>query len=317
MKQLLVFILIIITGCSKDVKVSSKKVTDYKLQKSSFNYVWGEVVSDPLDRLPHNSVSFSQLFRWDKNIILDDAERTLKDSRDILKPFNKLAHPNGICLKGIWEIDIKNPYSGYFRKGSKALIIARASTALSDTTSDKIRAFGFAGKLFASINPSKDTDRANFFVIDDLGGTDAKHYRDVAMTNEPSVSATSAVAKNLLYAIKVARAFSLADKNSGIRQLYEISELGERDKKGIKTPRWIKIEARGEERVDEKDFRDELKIDKKDLIFNISVSSNQDKNGKKDWKRIGYISFDKSIVSKSCDHRLHFHHPKWRDDLNY
>jgi len=71
------------------------------------------------------------------------------------------------------------------------------------------------------------------------------------------------------------------------------------------------------ERVDEKDFRDELKIDKKDLIFNISVSSNQDKNGKKDWKKIGHISFDKSIVSKSCDHRLHFHHPKWRDDLNY
>jgi len=29
------------------------------------------------------------------------------------------------------------------------------------------------------------------------------------------------------------------------------------------------------------------------------------------------ITFDESVVSNSCDHRLHFHHPKWRDDLKY
>ena len=40
-----------------------------------------------------------------------------------------------------------------------------------------------------------------------------------------------------------------------------------------------------------------------------------DKN--KEWQKIGTISLFKSVVSASCDQRLHFHHPKWRDDLNY
>jgi len=316
MKQLLVFILIIITGCSKDTNPNIPKVTNNGHIDVTFNNIWKEVSSDELNVLPQNTVSFGQLFKWNNNIILDDAKRTLVNQQDILKPFNKLAHPNGICLKGTWEIYKENPYSGYFKKGSKALIIARASTALSNTSSDGLRAFGFAGKLFASTNPSKATKRANFFAIDDLGGTKAKHYTDVAMTNEPSVTTTSAVAKNLLYALKVARAFSLADTNSGIRQLYEISELGESSKSKIKTPKWIKIEAKSGQTVDKKDFRDELKITNKNLVFNISVASTQ-KESKKDWLDIGTISFNQSVVSNSCDHRLHFHHPKWRDDLTY
>ena len=38
---------------------------------------------------------------------------------------------------------------------------------------------------------------------------------------------------------------------------------------------------------------------------------------KKDWKKIGTITLDESVTSASCDQRLHFHHPKWRDDLDY
>ena len=59
---------------------------------------------------------------------------------------------------------------------------------------------------------------------------------------------------------------------------------------------------------------DELKITSNKLVFNISVASRKIK-GKKDWKNIGTISLDASVVSKSCDHRLHFHHPRWRTDL--
>ena len=307
MKKLWIFILIIITGCTQDMNLKIKEPTN-----SNFNYVWKEILSDPLSKLPYNSVSFSDLFDWNRDIILDDAERTLNDNRDILEPFNKLAHPNGICLKGIWEINKENPYSGYFKNSSKGLIIARASTALSNTKSTDLRAFGLAGKIFASTNPNENTTKANFFVIDDLGGTNAKHYTDAAMTNEPSVTTTSAVVKNLLYAVKVAKAFSTADKNSGIRQLYEISELGEKSKENIKTPKWIKIKAEKGQTIEEIDFRDELKIKDKKLIFNISVAD-KEVNGTKDWMDIGFISFDKSVVSNSCDHRLHFHHPKYRD----
>ena len=236
-----------------------------------------------------------------------------------MEPFDKLAYPNGICLKGIWEIHSENPYSGYFKKDSRALIIARASSALSNTRNGDLRAFGFAGKLFPTINPDElnHEHTANFFLIDDLGGTKAEHYTDVALTNEPDVTMTSAVVKNLLYALKVTSAFGKADVNPKIRQLYEISYLGEQDTANIITPKWMKIEAQKGQTVDAKDFRDELQIEKgKKIIFDISVTS-KSINGKKDWQRIGTIIFDNSMVSASCDHRLHFHHPKWKSNLNH
>jgi hypothetical protein len=238
----LLLILLTINGCSEEIPV--KKQNTYKPQ--SFQDVWQEVTSDQLRTLPQNTVTFGKLFTFTKNIILNDAKRTLADRRDIIEPFDKLAHPNGICLKGIWKIHKENPYSGYFKQHAKALIIARASTALSKTKRGDIRAFGFAGKLFPTTNAKQVNKEptANFFAIDDLGGTDTLHYTDVAMTNEPSVTTTSEVLKNILYALKIAKAFSDADSHSGIRQLYEISELGEKNKKNIITPKWIKISAR-------------------------------------------------------------------------
>jgi len=69
--------------------------------------------------------------------------------------------------------------------------------------------------------------------------------------------------------------------------------------------------------VDAKDFRDELRIKaKKGLVFDIFVASKEVK-GQKSWQKIGTIALDDAVVSGSCDQRLHFHHPRWRDDLIY
>ena len=66
-------------------------------------------------------------------------------------------------------------------------------------------------------------------------------------------------------------------------------------------------------KVDANDFREELKIeDGKSLIFTIHVA-----NKNKEFQKIGKITLDTSVVSSSCDRRLHFHHPAWRDDLEY
>ncbi|WP_324171875.1 hypothetical protein [Sulfurimonas sp.] len=315
--KLLLFLAIIFTlsSCTTKIKVNKEKSDD----RSSFSEVWKQVESDPLAKLPHGSVSYFKLFTFKEDIILQDAHRTLNDHADILPAFEKLAHPNGICFRGIWEIEKENIYSGYFKQNSKALIIARASTATSDTLRGSNRAFGFAGKLFASTdaNEVNNENSANFFLIDDLGGTDAKHYKDVAMSNEPNVSMNFSMVKNLLYALKVSSAFKEADTNPGIRQLYEISQLGEKASKNIVTPKWMKIEAADDKRVDAKDFRDELKIQKNEkLVFNIFVA-NKMTGTNKGWQNIGTITLYKSIVSASCDQRLHFHHPKWRWDLNY
>ena len=318
MKHILYSLMLLtINGCSTEIKIEPKK--NLAPTTHSFQDVWKEIVSDPLKTLPQEKISFGKLFTFSKNIILTNAKRTLEEQRDIIEPFEKLAHPNGVCLNGTWEIHTQNPYSGYFKKGSKALIIARASSAMSKTKRGEIRAFGLAGKLFPTTDKEERNKEptANFFTIDDLGGTNALHFTDVELTNEPNVSTTSEVIKNLLYALKVAKAFGDADENPNIRQLYEISELGEANKKKILTPKWMKISAQKGQTIDAQDFRDEFILNNhKKIVFDISVASNMSKN-QKNWKTIGTITFKESIVSTTCDHRLHFHHPKWRDDLKY
>lgn len=278
---------------------------------NQFQAIWNQVISDPVDQLPQDKISYRKLATKGKNVILGNSQRTLEDHANILPQFDKLAHPNGICFRGVWDINSQNPYSGYFKQGSRALIVARASSALSNTKSGELRSFGFAGKLFPTMDPllENSENTANFFLIDDLGGTRAKHYTDVVLTNEPDVSKTSVVFKSLLYVIKIARTFAKVDKNPGIRQVYEISELGEPENSTIVTPQWMKVQAQAGQTNNAIDFRDELTITDKPLIFDISVAN----KNKQDWQKIGTITLEESIVSNSCDHRLHFHHPKWKE----
>ena len=191
---------------------------------------------------------------------------------------------------------------------------------MSNTKRGEIRAFGMAGKLFPTLDETEllTESSANFFVIDDLGGTKAPYFTDVALTNEPDVSFNSSVFTALAYGLKVANAFSTADVNSGIRQLYEISYLGEPNSSTIITPKWMKITAQeGQTALGVNDFRDEFTFQGNQvLIFDIAVAS-VEVNGTKQWQEIGTMTFDTSVTSQSCDHRLHFHHPKWRNDITY
>ena len=298
----------------------SEKKSSFTPVINQFQAVWERVKSDELETLPQESVSYSKLFDGAIDLISQNANRTLHNQDDIIEYFDKLAHPNGVCLKGLWEIDTKNPYSGYFKEGSTALIIARASSAMSETKRGEKRAFGMAGKLFPTTDPLEvgSIPSANFFVIDDLGGTDLEYYTDTTLTNEPDVSFTSSIFTSLAYGYKVATTFSDADKNSGIRQLYEISYLGEDANSSIITPKWIEIEAQeNQTKFDADDFRDEFKLNSGEkLIFTVSVAS-REINGEKLWQQIGTVTFDESVISTTCDHRLHFHHPKWRDNLVY
>ena len=312
MQLSLVFALFILAACTTTTPAETSVKT--LVANNQFQSTWKQVASDSVNKLPQDRVSYRKLFSEGKDLITRNSQRTLESHANILPSFNKLAHPNGICFKGVWNIHTENKYSGYFKKNSKALIIVRASSAMSNTRRGEIRSFGFAGKIFPTINPFLKTkeNTANFFLIDDLGGTRAEHYTDVVLSNEPSISKNSEVFKNLLYVAKIASAFSKADKNPKIRQVYEISQLGESN--NIATPRWMKVEAIKGQTVDALDFRDELRINSKKLVFNILVASNKIKS-EKNWMKIGIISLDTSVVSTSCDHRLHFHHPKWRTDL--
>lgn len=311
MRLLLLLSLLFLSGCAKEVE---PKPAISKATKMSFEEVWDALLHDKYKSLPHYTLSAKALSVDNKNMILHDAKRTLESRADILPPFDKLAHPNGICFKGIWRIDRANIYSGYFQKGTVAPIIARISTALSNTSSQQgTRAFGFAGKLFGT-NPKEAT--ANFFLIDDLGGRDLASFSEAVLLNEPPLSITYEVAQHLLYATKVASTFDRVDAHPKIRQLYEVSQLGTTSSKII-TPKWMKLEVAQMPHKQMAEFRDELEIyANQKLMLDISVANKMVEN-KKNWQKIGTIILDDSVLSLACDRRLHFHHPRWHDDLDY
>ena len=80
------------------------------------------------------------------------------------------------------------------------------------------------------------------------------------------------------------------------------------------------------------DFRDEVLAQiydkgdpdpKRRLIFNIELSDQGQSKGRlitrvkiKNWKRIGHIVFDESVVSYHGDFVIHFAHPPRRNDRN-
>ena len=60
--------------------------------------------------------------------------------------YRRLLHRNGICLIGLWEITEPTNYSGYFRQGSRALLIARYSTCCDETRRGHTRSASTASR---------------------------------------------------------------------------------------------------------------------------------------------------------------------------
>lgn len=275
------------------------------LLSANFESTWKSIQERPYITLPQYTVSYFKLFTNGISNITHDANRTLNSHKDILPTFEKLAHPNGICFKGFWNITQENNFSGYFKQGTLAPIIVRISSAMSNTKSGEIRSFGLAGKLFSTTQPKANS--ANFFLIDDLGGTNAKFFSDITLTNEPKLSLNFSILNNFFYALEVSKVFSELDMNPTIRQLYEISQMDEKNKK-IKTPKYLKLTLKTQTNHSTKDFREELTLKKSQyLLFNILVSEN-----KKKWQQLGTIKLTTSICSFGCDKNLHFHHPKFQ-----
>jgi hypothetical protein len=294
---------------------------DAPYEGSRFDAVWGQVASDPYAALPHERVTLGSFYTFFHDNLLDSSRRTLSDRSDLLPPFRKLLHPNGICLAGTWTITEDTDYTGYFRKGSRALFVGRASTALTATRQGQFRAFGFAGKIFPTTDPTEQVPTANFFTIEDLGGTLRPHFLDALNTNDIiQITVTPAAFLSTPVGLVAAKDFADADQTIDvtqtlIRQLYPIAELGEADPTAAVAPRWMMITGADDvPRVDADDFRDELRLDRYPggLRFQIRVADVGTRLGPKDWKTIGTIEVADAVASESCDHRLHFSHPRFR-----
>lgn len=301
------FYLIVLSLCSANAYCATDTYVG-----SRFQDVWKQVTSDPYAVLPHQKVKLTSLFTFFHNYLLDAASRTLDDKSDLLPPFQKLVHFNGVCFAGTWNITEENPYTGYFEKGKIGQIIVRASVANSPTERGSLRAFGLAGKLYPTNDPNdpRVLKTANFFTIEDLGGTLTPQFLDATLTNEPLFTKRF---PGLLIGTAIGITFGRADSHPNLRQVYPIAELGMKNISKAKVPGWIMLKAApGQRRVEFPDFRDELRLQNHDgkLVFNISVSSNREQG----WQQIGFINLTQDVASYSCDHRLHFTHDKFLED---
>src|SRR5262249_18448500 len=129
------------------------------------------------------------------------------------KGFRRLVHPNGVCLTGLWQITHDTGYSGYFRNGSRALIVGRYSTCCRAPRRGHLRSLSMVGKLF----PTTEADHvaplrtASFMTQQDIGGDHNDYINDVELLNAPNTTALRrGLGMPLLMVVGVV--FSVVDK---------------------------------------------------------------------------------------------------------
>ncbi|MBP3960050.1 hypothetical protein J8F10_32890 [Gemmata sp. G18] len=270
------------------------------------------------------------------------AQRTVDSKADLRwgpdrKGVRRILHPNGVCLTGTWEITEPNDHTGYFRQGSKGLVIARYSVG-GGIRRGEPRSLAMVGKLYPTADPnSPDRVRpAAFITQEDFGGTGVSHINDAELRNAPDTHAWRRGIVVLAMLSVTGLVFSRADTHPTFRQLYEIAELGKPPSEPTRAPEFLRFLVHEDQpRIpgDGLDFRDEIlaqiydggdPVPKRQLVFHIEVSDTGYTRGPafyqrrtiSNWKRIGRLVFTEAVTSYNGDFVVHFHHPGWRTDRN-
>lgn len=269
--------------------------------------------------------------------------RTLDSPADLRwgpdgRGFRRLVRPHAVCVTGRWEVTEDSPYSGYFRKGSRGLVIARISAGVSVTLRGPRRSFGMALKLYPTTDEHHEEPlrTANVLLADDLGGSTARHVTNVALTNAPHVTGWNR-GNQIPVLLKEAIVFTLVDRTPAMRQVYPIAELGKAPEEPTRAPEFMRLQAApGQPEIDEEDVRDQVLgqiFDKGDptprrtLTFDLAVSDRGERSGLAlsprgqrqsvtDWQTLGTVRFDDGVASYNGDFVVHFRHPGWREDRN-
>ena len=251
------------------------------------------------------------------------------------KGFRRIIHPNGICLTGLWEILEETPYSGYFQKESRALVVGRYSTCCKETRRGSERSLSLVGKLFPTTDPNhvELLRTANFFTQQDIGGDRTDYINDAELRNAPNTTSWLrgfGVPVLLIEGIL----FAKTDKEPTQRQLYQVAELGKPEDEPTRAPAFMRLLVDPDQpRIpgEELDFRDEIMAQifdrgdpypKRTLTFYIEVTDEGSTKGPTfyqrrtfgNWRRIGRLIFENAGASYNGDFVIHFTHPTWRDD---
>jgi hypothetical protein len=309
-----------------------------------YQRVWGGAAEPPL---PVYEVTFASVTHGiapggSPHVFQDAAARTVDSGADLRwgpdrKGFRRLLHPNGVCLIGNWHVTEETPYSGYFAKDSRGLLVARYSTCCTETHRGQIRSLALVGKIYPTTDPNhaEPLQTANFITQEDIGGNDTAFINDAELRNAPDTTASRRAA-GLPILLTTGLVFNHVDKQPSIRQLYPIAELGLAAGKPTHAPTYMRLlVAPNQPRIagDAIDFRDEVLAQifdrgdpapKRTLVFNIEVTDDGQTSGPavkeqrtfKNWRHIGTLTFNNGVASYNGDCVIHFNHPTWRDDQN-
>ncbi len=253
------------------------------------------------------------------------------------KGFRRLLHPNGVCLTGRWEIIEETDYSGYFHRGSKALVVARYSTCCTETRRGHRRSLAMVGKLFPTTDPEhkEPLQTASFITQQDIAGESTDYINDAELRNAPDVHAWRR-GSGVPILLVTGAVFQSVDREPSNRQLYEIAELGKAQTEPTRSPEFMRLLVSPEQpRIEGAglDFREEViahifdrgdSLPKRTLAFDIEVTDEGSTRGPafwlrrtfNNWRRIGRLTFDDAVVSYNGDFVIHFHHPSWRANRN-
>jgi hypothetical protein len=309
-----------------------------------YQKVWGRAGEPPLPVQNQTIRSvFGGLIKHARRPNFEGASaRTLDSAADLRwgpdrKGFARLLHPNGVCLTGRWQITEETPYSGYFKRGSTALVVARYSSGGGGSLRGRVRSLALVGKLFPTTDPNHPTPlrTANFITQEDIGGARSDSINVAELRNAPDVTVFRRGPAGAIL-IKVAAVFRKVDQQGTLRQLYPVAELGKPAGEPTRAPEFMRLlVAPGQPVIpgDELDVRDEVMAQifdkgdpapKRTLTFDIEVTDEGKTSGSpfrlrrtfKNWRRIGTITFDNAVVSYNGDAVIHFSHPTWRQDRN-
>ena len=258
-----------------------------------YQQVWGREGEPPL---PNEVVTMRTVFgnllsrHWNRRF--ERASERAVDSRADLrwgpdrKGFRRFLHPNGICLTGRWQITEATPYSGYFARGSTALVVARYSSGASGNQRGQIRSLALVGKLYPTTDPNhaEPLRTANFITQEDIGGARTESINAALLRNAPDVTVFRRGAAGSLL-IRVASVFRRVDQEPTIRQVYPIAELGKPASEPTRAPAFMQLlVAPGHPVIpgDHLDYRDEIMaqifdradpVPKRTLTFTINVTN--------------------------------------------
>jgi hypothetical protein len=270
------------------------------------------------------------------------AQRTVDSRADLRwgpdrKGVRRLLHPNGVCLTGTWEITEATDYTGYFRLGSKGLVIARYSVG-GCPRRGRPRSLALVGKIYPTTDPESPNRvcPAGFITQEDFGGSGVEYINDAELRNAPDTHAWRRGLAVFAMLTVTGLVFDMTDTNPTFRQLYEIAELGKPAAERTRAPEFLRLLVDADQpRIvgDGLDFRDEIlgqiydggdQTPRRRLVFHIETSDTGLTRGPaffqrrvvSDWKRVGRLVFNEAVASYNGDFVVHFHHPGWRTDRN-